>query len=142
MSQAVHTPEQGYEKSEPRTALIAAAGAAVLLFLIVVVFALQAYFDRVHEQQLFVQVLDPVSEDFKNLRAKEEGQLGSYQYLDRNAGTVRLPIARAIELFEKEAAEGRLGYPTKPAPVVTPQQLAAQQAQPAQPAPQGGAPRD
>jgi hypothetical protein len=113
----------GYERTEPKTAAIAAAGAAVLLLLIAVVLGLQFYYDRVHEQQVYVKVLDPVSEDYRNLRAKEDGQLGSYQYIDRAAGAVRLPIARSMELLAREAAEDKLPYPTKPAPVVTPQQI-------------------
>ena len=129
-------PEDGYEKSDPRAAAIAAAGVGVLVLLIVVVLGLQAYYDRVHEQQVFVQVLSPVAEDYRNLRAKEEGVLGSYQYLDRAAGTVRLPIARAMELLAREAAEGRLPFSTKPAPVAPPQP--AGQAAQAPAAPPGG----
>lgn len=126
---------EGYERTDPKTAAIAGAGASVLLLLIAVVLGLQYYYDRVHEQQVYVKVLDPVSEDYRNLRAKEEGQLGSYQYIDRATGAVRLPIARAMELLAREAAEGRLTYPTKPAPVAAPQQI--EQAAPATSAPGG-----
>ena len=69
------------------------------------------------EQQIYVKELEPVAEDLRNLRAKEDGQLHSYQYIDRARGTVRIPIERAMELLEEEYAEGRLSYPTKPAPV-------------------------
>ncbi|MBI4875777.1 MAG: hypothetical protein HY822_14170 [Acidobacteria bacterium] len=109
--------DSGYEKSEPRMGLVALAFGGIMVALILVVLALQGFYDRAREQQIFVQVLQPVSEDLVNLRAKEDGQLHSYQYLDRAAGTVRIPIERAMELLEKEAAEGRLSYPAKPAPV-------------------------
>lgn len=108
---------QGYESSEPRMGLVAAAFGAIVVGLIATVLILQAVYDRMHEQQVFVRVLEPVAEDLRNLRAREDGQLHSYQYLDRATGAVRIPIDRAMELLEKEAAEGRLGYPTKPAPV-------------------------
>ncbi len=110
-------PSNGYESSEPRMGLVAAAFGAIIVGLIVVVLGLQAVYDRVHEHQIFVRVLEPVSEDLRNLRAREDGQLHSYQYVDRATGAVRIPIERAMELLEKEAADGRLSYPTKPAPV-------------------------
>jgi hypothetical protein len=97
--------------------LVAAAFGAIIVGLILVVLALQAVYDHAREQQIYVKVLEPVSEDLTNLRAKEDGQLHSYQYIDRAAGSVRIPIERAKELLEKEYAEGRLGYPTRPAPV-------------------------
>ena len=99
-------PENGYEKSEPRMGLVATAFGAIVVGLIVVVLALQAIFDHVREQQIFVKVLEPVSEDYLNLRAREEGQLHSYQYIDRATGKVRIPIERAMELMEKERARG------------------------------------
>jgi hypothetical protein len=107
----------GYERSEPRAGLVAAVFGAIVVGLILVVLAIQSIYDRVLEQQVYVKVLEPVSEDLKNLRAREDEQLHSYRYLDRAAGTVRIPVERAMELLEKEAAAGRLPYPTRPAPV-------------------------
>ncbi len=48
---------------------------------------------------------------------REAEELHSYRYLDRDKGTVRLPIERAIELVAAEYAEGKLRYPTQPVPV-------------------------
>ena len=107
----------GYEKGEPRMGLVASAFGAMVIGLVLVILAIQAVYDRVQEEQIFVKVLEPVSEDLRNLRAREDGQLHSYQYIDRAAGSVRIPIERAMEMIEKEAAANRLGYPTKPAPV-------------------------
>ncbi len=101
-------PEQqnGYEAGEPRSAFIAIFGAATIVVLILVILGLQAYFDRVSQQQIFVKVLQPVSEDLLNLRAREDAQLHSYQYLDRAAGRVRIPIERAMELLVAESKAG------------------------------------
>lgn len=110
----------GYEKSEPRMGLVAAVFGAVVVALILVVLAVQAIYDRVLEQQIYVKVLAPVSEDLKDLRAREDEQLHSYRYIDRASGAVRIPIERAMELLEKESAEGRLPYPTRPAPIKVP----------------------
>jgi hypothetical protein len=37
-------------------------------------------------------------QDLANLRAKEEEQLGSYGWVDKNAGVVRIPIDTAMRL--------------------------------------------
>jgi len=111
------TTGDGYEKSDPRMGLVAAAFGGLIVGLILVVLAVQAVYDHMREQQIYVKVLEPVSEDLRNLRAREDGQLHSYQYVDRATGAVRIPVERAMELLEKEYAEGRLSYPTKPAPV-------------------------
>ena len=38
-------------------------------------------------------------EDLAKLRAEENELLGSYAWLDKNSGTVRIPIERAIDLI-------------------------------------------
>jgi hypothetical protein len=52
------------------------------------------------------------------LRAREDGVLSSYGVVDMNAGTVRIPIERAIELAARgvKAASGPATVPP-PAPV-------------------------
>lgn len=37
-------------------------------------------------------------EDLQKFRAREESELNSYGWIDRTAGVVRIPIARAMEL--------------------------------------------
>ena len=48
-----------------------------------------------------------------HLHAREDGQLGSYGYMNKDEGSVRLPIRRAMELLATDAAEGKLRYPTQ-----------------------------
>ena len=52
-----------------------------------------------------------------DVRAREDEALHSYRYLDREKGTIRLPIERAMELLASEAAQGKLKYPQRSAPV-------------------------
>lgn len=92
----------GYDPHEPRTRVIAAFGLATLLLLGILILALQAYVDRVREQQIFVKQLEPVAEDLRALRAREDGELNSYRYVDRAKGVVRIPIRRAMELLVAE----------------------------------------
>lgn len=98
-----HTAAAGFDASEPRTRFIALLGAGTMVALVAIILGLQSYVDRVEQQQIYEKVLVPVSEDLKTLRAREEAALNHYQYVDRAKGTVRLPIARAMELLVEES---------------------------------------
>ncbi len=108
---------QGYDRQDPNVRLIGLLAVATILFLIAVIFGLQFHYDSLHEQQVFVKVLEPESEQLQNLRAREDEELHSYKYLDRDKGIVRLPIERAMELLAQEYAAGKLKYPAAPYPV-------------------------
>jgi hypothetical protein len=108
---------QGFDRSEPNVRFVAIFGAGTLVLLVVAVLALQFYYDRVLEEQVFVKVQEPVAQSLVDLRAREDEALHSYRYLDREKGTVRLPIERAMELLAEEAAQGKLRYPQRPVPV-------------------------
>ena len=85
-----------------------------MVTLVVTIFGIQYYFEQAYEEQIYTEVLAPESDQLKNLHAKEDTQLYSYQYMDRTKGSVRLTIDRAMDLLAKEAAENKLPYPTKP----------------------------
>jgi hypothetical protein len=67
--------------------------------------------------------------DLAALRAREDAQLQSYGWVDRKAGTVRLPIAYAMDLLVQRGLPVR-GDPNAPKPAVTP--LEMQQSRPTQ----------
>lgn len=73
--------------------------------------------------------------DIKALRAEEDGILHRYAWVDRNAGLVRIPVDRAIELLAER------GLPQAPAPESegesTPAPAPAPATDAAAPAPQG-----
>lgn len=108
---------QGFDRAEPNARAIAAFGFATIVLLAVVVVGLQFYFDRTLEQQVYVQVLAPESQALTSLRAREDEELNTYRFIDRDKGLVRIPVERAIELLAAEAAQDQLRYPTRPAPV-------------------------
>ncbi len=121
MSQEFHKPpgyehsvNAGYEESDARVGFIAWSGVGIVVFLIVTILAVQVYFDSLKNQQEFVKLLEPVSEDYRNLRAREDAELYSYKYMDREKGIVRLPIQRAMDLVLSEAQAGKPFYPTAP----------------------------
>lgn len=109
-----HSVASGYEESDARVGFIAWSGVGIVVFLIVTILAVQVYFDSIKNQQEFVKLLEPVSEDYRNLRAREDAELYSYKYTDREKGTVRLPIQRAMDLVVSEAQSGSVFYPTRP----------------------------
>ena len=119
MSDQYHKPEgfeqsveKGYEQTDVRIGFIAWSGVAIVVFLIVTLFAVQAYFDSVQQREEFTKILEPVSEDYRNLRAREDAELYSYKFVDREKGIVRLPIQRAMDLV---VAEAKAGVPPHPA---------------------------
>ena len=122
---------QGYDVNEPKMALVAASGGAIMVLLILVILAVQFYFDRVEQQLVFVRVAEPVAQDLKDLRHREDSELHSYEYIDRAKGVVRVPIERAMTLLAREYADGKVAYPTKPTPVKSAADLAAPPATPA-----------
>ena len=50
-------------------------------------------------------MLVPVAQDLQNLHSQEDEELNTYKYLDRNKGTVQIPISRAMQLIAEEAAQ-------------------------------------
>jgi hypothetical protein len=130
---AVPLEDEGFEHEEANTGMIALVGGAIVLVIIVVVIAITYLYDFAYDQQVSLRVEQPVSQELLDLRAKEDSDLYQYKYIDRSAGTVRLPIDRAEELLIKEAADGKLKYPTAPAPVKSAAEIAG---------PGGVAPKD
>jgi hypothetical protein len=109
-----HSVAVGYEESDVRVGFIAWSGVGIVVFLIVTILAVQVYFDSLKNEQEFVKLLEPVSEDYRNLRAREDAELYSYKYVDREKGTVRLPLQRSMELLITEAESGNLFYARPP----------------------------
>ncbi len=106
--------ENGFDAQDPQIGLIVGIGVATIISLAAVIGGLQAYFDHVKEVQYHEQVELPIAENFKNLRTQEDEALNSYKYVDKGAGVVQIPVARAMELLAKEAADGKLTYFAKP----------------------------
>lgn len=105
--------EHGYDITEPKASIIAIFGIVTIVLLLVVVFGIQFYFDTSKEHQVYTTVLVPEGQQLQDLRTKEDQQLNSYGYIDRQKGSVRIPIERAMSLVAKEASEGKFGYPTQ-----------------------------
>lgn len=114
-----HDPEEGFDRTEPAVGAIwgFAIGSVVLLILIIV--ALQGYFEELYQQAVHDNILVAPSSQLQTVRDRDAWNLSHYMYGDHKetSGRVRIPIDKAMEMFAQEAAGGRLFYPAKAAPV-------------------------
>jgi hypothetical protein len=110
-----HDPAEGFDKSEPHAGAIAAFGVVSVLMLVLLIFAVQGYFDKVYQQAVFDKVLSAPSGQLRDLRDRDAWNLTHYMYgdLSKASGRVRIPIDRAMELYAQEAGAGKLFYPAK-----------------------------
>lgn len=127
-----------YDKRDPQYGLVALVSTVIIVAVILVIGGVQFVYERAHEKQVHDQQLVPVAGDLQTLRSREDGELHSYRVVDKDKGVVRIPIERAMELMEKEFAEGAPKYPTVATPVKKPDTPGAAPATPgAAPAAQG-----
>lgn len=119
------TDGAGFDRQEPKSGLIAIFTVISIVSLVLIVGGMQAYFEHIREREIYEKVLAPVGEDLLALRAREETQLRSYGYINKDKGQVRLPMDRAIDLVVKEFEEGKSRYQTAPTPIKTPDAVMA-----------------
>jgi len=145
-------PNPGYETSDAHTGLIWIVGVVLVIGVALSVFAADLTFRFLHRRDTAAQrqseierVTRSVSNtqmafpeprlqiapqlDLAAMRTREEAELHSYGWVDRQAGVVRLPIDRAMELMAQRGLPVR-GDPNAPKPTRTP--LDMQQARPTQ----------
>jgi hypothetical protein len=110
-----HDPAEGFDRTEPHAGAIAAFGVVSVLMLVLLIFAVQGYFDKVYQEAVFEKVLSAPSQQLQDLRDRDAWNLTHYMYgdLSKTSGRVRIPIDRALELYAQEAAAGKLFYPAK-----------------------------
>jgi len=106
-------PKEGFDHQEPQAGAIAGFAVGSVILLIITIMALQSYFNHIWEQAVYEKVLAPPSEQLIELHNREDWNLSHYGYIDKKSNEVRLPLDRAMELFEQEAGSGKLFYPAK-----------------------------
>jgi len=114
-----HDPSEGFDRTEPAVGAIFGFAAGSVFLLILIIVALQGYFEQVYEQAVHDRILVAPSQQLQDLRNRDVWNLSNYMYGDHNekSGRVRIPIDKAMEEYAQEAASGKLFYPAKPAPV-------------------------
>lgn len=106
-------PGEGFDHAEPKAGAIAAFGIGSVILLVIMILALQAYFNKIWQEAVYEKVLAPPSEQLIDLHRREDWFLTHYSWVDKKNGAVRIPLDRAMELFAHEAASGKLFYPAK-----------------------------
>ncbi len=125
--EAGENTQPGYEKRDISLQAVLLFGGGLALTIIAILLLLGGLFDLFAGRPREVDALPsrlyeagqlppeprlqaaPV-EDMQALRAREEAILNSYEWLDREAGIIRIPIERAIDLVVER------GLPAPPAP--------------------------
>jgi hypothetical protein len=121
---------ENHEKSDANITAVLGFGAglfAVIVAVCLIILGLFGFFDRREGVQAPSEYplaaaqgqrvppeprlqTDP-RQDLANLRAKEDEQLGSYGWVDKNAGVVRIPIDAAMRLTLERGLPARQGKP-------------------------------
>jgi hypothetical protein len=135
-----HNP--GYETSDAHTGLIWIVTAGLVISVALVIFASTLLMDYLRRRELArygrsevdrvttavaasrVQFPEPRLQtapqvDLATMRAREDAELNTYGWIDRQAGVVRLPIERAMDLVVQRRLPVH-GDPNVPPPTRTP----------------------
>jgi hypothetical protein len=109
-----HEASEGFDRSEPQTGAIWAFTIGSVLVLVLVIGALQQYFEKIWNEAVYQKILAPKSPELQTVRGRDDWDLTHYMYLHKETGQIRIPVDRAKDLFMKEVAAGKTFYPGKP----------------------------
>jgi len=108
-----HEASEGYDHTEPDAPPIWAFTIGSVVILVVVIFALQQYFERIWSDAVYDKVLAAPSPELQDLRNRDDYALTHYSYQDKSKGVVRIPLEQAEQLVLQDAAQGKTFYPAK-----------------------------
>jgi hypothetical protein len=112
-----HDPSEGFDRTEPFIGPIWGFTIGSVLILVLVIGAIQGYFEQVWNDLVYEKVLSAPSSQLIDVRNRDAWNSTHYMYgdLDPKSGRVRIPVDRAMQLFADEAKAGKSFYPGKPA---------------------------
>ena len=110
-----HDPQEGFDATEPNTPAIWLFTIVSVVGLVLVIVAVQGYFEQIYKEAVYQRVLSVPSEQLQDVRNRDAWNLTHYMYgnLDKSTNRVRIPIDKAMQTFAAEAAAGKLFYPAK-----------------------------
>ena len=116
---AHHDPKEGFDHTEPDTSAIWLFTIGSIIGLVLVIVAVQGYFEQIYKEAVYERVLTAPSELLQDVRNRDAWNLTHYMYgnLDKSSDRVRMPIDKAMQTFAAEAAAGKLFYPAKDTPI-------------------------
>src|SRR5580704_13552900 len=109
-----HDASEGFDPGEPQVTSIWGFAVGSIVVLLITIFALQHYFEKVWNDAVYEKVLVAPSEQLQQMRGRDDWDLTHSMYLNKETGQVRIPLDQAQELFLQEAAAGKPFYPGKP----------------------------
>jgi hypothetical protein len=109
-----HDPKEGFDATEPAGGRITLFVIISIITLVVVIVALQNYFESVWTTAVTDKVLTVTSPQLKDQRELEAWRMTHYEYTTPAKTEVRLPLERARELVLQDAAQGKTFYPARP----------------------------
>ena len=107
-------PKEGFDRAEPQAGAIIGFALGSVILLILTIFALQSYFNKIWQEAVYEKILAPPSDLLIQLHNRENWNLTHYGYFDKKTGLVRVPVDKAMQEFASEASSGKLFYPAKP----------------------------
>jgi hypothetical protein len=90
---------------DPSARPTALVGVTFVVLFVVVILGLQAYFARVQNEELESKLKGVSSEELARFHEEQLSQISEYRWVDRDSGTVAIPIERAMELVVSEESQ-------------------------------------
>jgi len=109
-----HSPEEGFDPTEPEAHSIWGFTIGSLVLLVLVIGAIQVYFDGIWNQAVHDKVLTVPGTEVTGLHNLENWRLTHYEYTDPSKTTVRIPLEQARRAVLEDAKAGKTFYPAKP----------------------------
>ncbi|MCX6605040.1 MAG: hypothetical protein NTV52_15765 [Acidobacteria bacterium] len=127
--------EMGFDRTEVQTVPVVVVATIIVGFIVASCVGCAIYYNSFRDTQVERLQLEPVSNDYIELQAREQKHLNSYGTIDKASGTIRVPIDKAMELVVAESAPGaKWKFPTNVYAVKKPEDVAAAAAAPPPPA--------
>ncbi|MEI9814200.1 MAG: hypothetical protein WDO18_16815 [Acidobacteriota bacterium] len=108
-----HDPKEGFDPTEPEASRITFFVVISVITLVVVIGALQNYFDVIWNTAVEENVTNVAPPELKEQRSLENWRFTHYEYTTDEKKEVRLPLDRAMALVLEEAKQGKTFYPAK-----------------------------
>jgi len=118
--------EMGFDRTEVQTIPVVVVTVVIVGFIVAVCIGCAIYYNSFRDAQVERLQLEPVSQDYVELQAREQKHLNTYGSIDKASGTIRIPIEKAMELVVAESAPGaKWKFPTNVYAVKKPEDVAA-----------------
>lgn len=89
---------------DPSSAPTALVGFVFVVLVVITVIGLQAYFGRAEKEEFEAKVVGVPNLDRARIQLEQREEMAQYRWLDRETGTVGIPIEQAMEIVVRDLA--------------------------------------